>query len=96
MAEEDAPEQLLERAADARRAGATILSLDVGDAELHSVAHESLTVVEADLVVPEVSFDSVQHLVSVAAGAPSPEVAAGARARLARLLDRISGPAPSR
>lgn len=96
VAEEDAPEQLLERAADARRAGATILSLDAGDTELHSVAHESLTVVEADLVVPEISFDSVQHLVSVAAGDPSPEATAGARARLARLLDRISGPAPTR
>jgi hypothetical protein len=96
VAEEDAPEQLLERAADARRAGATILSLDAGDAELHGIAHESLTVVEADLVVPEVSFDSVQHLVSMAAGSAAPERPLGARDRLARLLDKISGPAPTR
>lgn len=96
VAEDQAPEQLLERAADARRAGATILSLDAGDAELHSVAHDSLTVVEADLAVPEISFDSVQHLVSLAAGSPGPVAATGARARLARLLDRISGPAPAR
>jgi len=99
VAEEDAPDQLLERAWDARRHGATVLSLDGGDTQLGEVAHESLTVAQADLVVPELSFDSVQHLVSVATG----EVAAadsatggrrGLRNRLAQVLDSISGSAP--
>ena len=99
VAEEDAPDPLLERAWDARKHGATVLSLDGGDAQLAEVAHESLTVTRADLVVPELSFDSVQHLVSVATG----EVAAGAgetasrrglRTRLAQVLDTISGTAP--
>ena len=61
--------------------------------------HESLTVVTADLVVPELTFESIQHLVSLAAG----EAPAGARSgrnslrdRLARALDVISGPQPPR
>jgi hypothetical protein len=99
VAESEAPEGLLERAWDARRHGATVMSLDGGDAELAGVAHESLSVAQADLVVPELSFDSVQHLVSVATG----EVAAGdgavpprrgLRTRLAHVLDTISGSAP--
>ena len=99
VAEQEAPEGLLERAWDARRHGATVMSLDGGDPELAGVAHESLTVAQADLVVPELSFDSVQHLVSVATG----EVAAGdsaaptrrgLRTRLAHVLDSISGSAP--
>ena len=73
VAEQEAPDGLLERAWDARRHGATVLSLDGGDEQLAGVAHESLSVAQADLVVPELSFDSVQHLVSVATG----EVAAG-------------------
>ena len=69
--------------------GATVLSLDGGDAQLAEVAHESLTVVEADLVVPELSFDSVQHLVSAAAG----EVGAGGgleRARRSGFRNRLA------
>jgi hypothetical protein len=95
VAEEAAPEQLLERVSDARRQGATVLAMDGGDADLESLAHESLTVVTADLVVPELSFDSVQHLVSVAAGEPDLErtrrTRSGLRGRLARALDNLSG-----
>jgi hypothetical protein len=94
VAEDQAPDLLLERVWDARRHGATVLSLDGGDAQLEEVAHESLTITQADLVVPELSFDTVQHLVSVAAG--EPDVGGGAgrgrlRDRLARALDAISG-----
>ena len=100
VSEDDAPSELLERAWDARKLGATILSLDIGDAELHGVAHESLVVPTTDEIAlttePQldvVSFDNVQHLVSVAAG----EAAAAAssrtvRDRMAKLLERISGP----
>ncbi len=99
MSEDSAPETLLERAWDARRAGATVVSLDTGDQELHSVTHESLIVPNAaqDAVsVPElevVSFDNVQHLVSVAAGeaANSPQ-SRSIREGMAKLLERLSGP----
>ena len=98
VSEESAPEMLLERAWDARKLGATVLSLDAGDDELHGVAHESLVVPAASptLVVPEldvVSFDSVQHLVSVAAGeaAQSPS-STSVRDRMAKLLEHIAGP----
>lgn len=97
VAEEVAPEPLLERVSDARRVGATVLTIDAGDTELEGLAHESLTVVENDLVVPELSFDTVQHLVSMAAGeAPVPTGRRGFRDRLARALDTISGAAPGR
>jgi len=87
VAEQAPPEGLLERVWDAKRHGATVLSLDGGDQELAQLAHESLTVVTADLA--EVSFDTVQHLVSVAAGEkPTPR---GFRDRLARALDLVSG-----
>jgi hypothetical protein len=94
VAEEEAPEGLLERAWDARKSGATILALDGGDLDLEEVAHESLTVVTNDLVVPEVSFDTVQHLVSAAAGETGPGEAGrrGFRDRLAHFLDAVNGP----
>ncbi len=95
VAEQNAPEGLLQRAWDARHAGATVLALDGGDEELEGVAHESLSVVSADLVVPDVSFDSMQHLVSAAAGEVdqrSPQGLARFRDRLGQLLDRVSGP----
>lgn len=99
VSEEAAPEMLLERAWDARKLGATVLSLDAGDEELHGVAHESLIVPSASasvLEVPElevVSFDSVQHLVSVAAGeaAQSPSTTS-MRERMSKLLEHIAGP----
>ena len=99
VSEEAAPEMLLERAWDARKHGATVLSLDAGDDELHGVAHESLVVpsaVNSSLVVPEldvVSFDSVQHLVSVAAGeAASGPPSKSMRQRMAKFLEQLSGP----
>jgi hypothetical protein len=114
VSEDEPPEKLLERAWDARKTGATILSLDSGDSDLQQVAHESLTVVRTTVepvsfdtnifdgatstspVGDEgdpITFDTVQHLVSVAAG----EVSLTPRQRsmkdrLARLLDSISGP----
>ncbi|KIQ63907.1 hypothetical protein TR51_22095 [Kitasatospora griseola] len=74
----DAP--LLERLDDARRAGAVLLTLDDGDPELTALAHERLTVPEAE---PE-PFELVQHLVSSATSAVPP------RSRLARLVERLT------
>lgn len=98
VSDQTAPEQLLQRAWDARKVGATVLSLDAGDDELHEVAHESLSVVtsETDLITPAldvVSFDSVQHLVSVAAGeAAQSRAARSMRSRMASFLENITGP----
>ena len=99
VGEQSAPDSLLERAWDARKAGATVLSLDAGDQELHSVAHESLIVPNAApeaIEVPElevVSFDNVQHLVSVAAGeAANAPQSRSIRGRMAKLLEHLSGP----
>jgi hypothetical protein len=96
VAETAAPQGLLERVHDARQHGATVLALDGGDAELEGLAHESLTVMQQDLVVPELSFDTIQHLVSVAAGESDARHRKGFRDRLARVLDVVSGPAPTR
>ena len=82
-----APDGLLERVCDARKAGATILALDRGDARLEDVAHEALTVAPA----APLTFDAAQHLVSAAAGERI-ERPPRLRARLARLLDTVSGP----
>lgn len=87
VAEDTAPEGLLERVDDARRVGATIFALDGDERELRGLAHESLTVPPDDSLV---SFDTVQHLVSAAAGEPRRH--RGLRDRLAGLLDTISGP----
>jgi hypothetical protein len=90
VAEERAPGPLLERVGDARRTGATILALDGGDPELEGLAHDALAVpVRAPL-----SFDGAQHLVSMAAGEEARPAGqrAGLRSRLARLLERLSGP----
>jgi hypothetical protein len=99
VSDEAAPESLLERAWDARKGGATIVSLDTGDQELHSVTHESLVVPQVTaehIEVPEldvVSFDSVQHLVSVAAGEAANEPRSrSVRARMSKLLEQLSGP----
>jgi hypothetical protein len=89
VSSEAAPPALLERVHDARRVGATILALDAGDPELDDLAHEAFAV-EPDRA--PVSFDAAQHLVSAAAGEPSPS-RVSLRSRLARLLDTVSGPA---
>jgi hypothetical protein len=84
-----APVPLLERVHDARRFGATIVTLDQGDGELESLAHEALAVpVSGGLL----SFDAAQHLVSAAAGDADGGRRQGLREKLARLLDTISGP----
>jgi hypothetical protein len=82
------PDPLLERISDARKAGATILALDRGDPQLEEMAHEALAVEPA----APLSFDAAQHLVSAAAGERA-EPGKGLRARLARFLDTVSGPA---
>lgn len=96
VTDEKAPPPLLERVSDARGVGATVLSLDAGDAELESLAHDVLSVPPLDVAAAApMSFELAQHLVSMAAGEGGPAASRrGVRTRLARLLDRISGPAP--
>lgn len=84
-----APPPLLERVADAHRAGATVFTLDGGDRDLSDVAHESLVVPATQEAV---SFEAVQHLVSSAAGRPLVSGKRGVRARVAGLLDAMAGP----
>lgn len=87
---------LLERVEGARRAGATVLALgdsEAGDlSELHGMAHDALTADSG-----EVDLDTVQHLVSAAAGessAASSVYGPGRRGSLAasrpRLRERLS------
>ncbi|GGY79260.1 hypothetical protein [Streptomyces omiyaensis] len=85
---------LLQRVHDARRAGATVLSLDGGDAEVHGLAHEALAVAEGT----GVDLDTLQHLVSAAAGENALPAPRGRRFhdRLARLADRLTAPPPAR
>ncbi|MFD5630271.1 hypothetical protein [Streptomyces sp. NPDC127072] len=86
---------LLERVHDARRAGATVLSLDAGDRELGALAHESLPVPDG----PDLDLDTVQHLVSAAAGEnalPSPRNPRRFRDRLSRLADQLTAPPSAR
>jgi hypothetical protein len=93
-----APDPLLERVSDARKIGATVFAMDGGDAELESLAHDALVVppgATAGIVVPD--FDTVSHLVSLAAGEADAassrgERRRGFRNRLARMLDVVSGP----
>jgi hypothetical protein len=87
VAQDAAPVPLLERVDDARKTGATILALDHDDPQLDALAHESLAVPET------LSFDIGQHLVSAAAGDRDITRSRGLRARLAKLLDTVSGPA---
>ncbi|MER5933222.1 hypothetical protein [Streptomyces sp. NPDC002054] len=96
VAPEEPGQGLLERVHGARRAGATVLSLDGGDRELGSLAHEALSVpADADL-----DLDTVQHLVGAAAGENTlPVQRSGPRRfrdRLARLADQLTAPPPSR
>ncbi|MYU21409.1 hypothetical protein [Streptomyces sp. SID8352] len=85
---------LLERVHDARRAGATVLSLGAGERELVALAHEALTVPDG----AELDLDTVQHLVSAAAGenAVPPRGHHRFRDRLSRLADRLTAPPPPR
>ncbi|MGX1884699.1 hypothetical protein [Streptomyces sp. NPDC055287] len=86
---------LLERVHDARRAGATVLSLDGGDREIRGLAHEALSVPAGG----DVDLDTVQHLVSAAAGEnslPAPRGPRRFRDRLSRLADQLTAPPPGR
>ena len=86
---------LLERVCDARRAGATVLSLGPGEGELPAMAHEILPVPDGS----ELDLDTVQHLVSAAAGENALPVPRGRRRfrdRLSRLADLLTAPPPSR
>ncbi|MFG3035695.1 hypothetical protein ACGFYZ_02205 [Streptomyces sp. NPDC048330] len=86
---------LLQRVHDARRAGATVFSLDGGDPEVRGLAHETLAVTEE----AGVDLDTVQHLVSAAAGEnslPSPRGSRRLRDRLSGLADRLTAPPPAR
>jgi hypothetical protein len=65
------PEALLERIADARGTGATIVSVDGGDTELDDLVHERFTVGRAGLLTPGGTGEGLelaQHLVSSASG----------------------------
>ncbi|NUK34452.1 hypothetical protein HRW14_18690 [Streptomyces lunaelactis] len=89
---------LLERVHDARRAGVTVLALDGGDPEVHGLAHEALTV-PAGVESADVDLDTVQHLVSAAAGEnslPAPRGPRRFRDRLSRLADQLTSPPPMR
>ena len=102
VAPDAAPEQLLERVADAKRIGATILSIDDGDEDLASLSHDRLIVpsqklevaTSVDLSLASIDFETVQHLVSVAAG--EGDQRNKMRDRLSKLFDRVSGQAPHR
>jgi hypothetical protein len=62
----------------ATRRFATVLSLDGGDPEVHGLTHEALIVAGS----AEVDIDTVQHLVSAAAGGTAyPHSAGGAACR---------------
>ena len=102
---------LLERVQDARRAGSTVLALDGGTpgerSELLGIAHDALV---AD--PEELDLDTLQHLVSAAAGENPGAGPAGAapgtarqssgrhrlrlRDRLSRLADQLTAPPPPR
>ncbi|WP_329386242.1 hypothetical protein OG625_27305 [Streptomyces sp. NBC_01351] len=114
VAPQEPGEGLLERVHDARRAGATVLSLDGGDPDLGMLAHDALSVPDgAAMGAPPwgsprtesgggsrgMDLDTVQHLVSAAAGENSLPVQRGPRRfrdRLARLADQLTAPPPSR
>ncbi|MFI6032807.1 hypothetical protein ACIBBD_01235 [Streptomyces sp. NPDC051315] len=88
----DAP--LLERVSDARRAGVTVLALGPGEPELTALAHETLAVPDGS----ELDLDTVQHLVSAAAGehtVPSPKGRRRFRDRLSRLAESLTAPPPA-
>ncbi|MFJ3230121.1 hypothetical protein [Streptomyces sp. NPDC086787] len=84
---------LLERVHEARRSGVTVFALGAGDGELASMAHEVLAVPEG----AELDLDTVQHLVSAAAGenGASPRVRRGFRDRLSRLAETLTAPPPA-
>ena len=89
VAPEAPPEQLLERVMDDGYDALSSLVLD-----RLVVANDEQTLLVAQSTTAAVDMDTVQHLVSVAAGESTTRH--GVRDRLARFLDRVSGPAPQR
>ncbi|MFG3657111.1 hypothetical protein [Streptomyces sp. NPDC047706] len=86
---------LLERVHDARRAGATVLALGTAEGDLATMAHDVLAVGAES----ELDLDTVQHLVSAAAGETALPTARGRRRlrdRLSRLADTLTSPPPPR
>ncbi|MFF3331213.1 hypothetical protein ACFYWX_16865 [Streptomyces sp. NPDC002888] len=83
---------LLERVHDARRAGVTVLALGPREEELAGMAHEALTVPDG----AELDLDTVQHLVSAAAGENARPAARGFKDRLSRLAELLTAPPPAR
>ncbi|WP_455362554.1 hypothetical protein [Streptomyces sp. SYSU K21746] len=105
VAPERPDDGLLERVHDARRAGATVLSLDAldgADRELHTLAHDALSVPPASpsgAGGADLDLDTVQHLVSAAAGEnsmPAQRAPRRFRDRLSRLADHLTAPPPAR
>jgi len=121
VAPDDPTDALLERLSDARKSGATLLTMDRGDDDLAGLAHDQLIVpatglvsasgeplsstsspsisrlTEIELITPAMSFDTVQHLVSAAAGEALDTGAHARRSlkdRLGRILDNIQGAQP--
>ncbi|MDK1474052.1 hypothetical protein QNO07_11600 [Streptomyces sp. 549] len=88
-------ERLLERVQDARRAGCGVFTMDTGladTAELRGLAHDVLSA-DADAL----DLDTVQHLVSAAAGEdspPRPRPGRRFRDRLSRLADHLTSAPP--
>jgi hypothetical protein len=100
--------ELLERVRDARRAGATVLALagpspaeadgPEGHRDLAAMAHELLRPADGARAAG-VDLDTVQHLVSAAAGENSASAPRGRRRfrdRLSRLADQLTAPPPPR
>ncbi|MFC5724045.1 hypothetical protein ACFP1Z_28145 [Streptomyces gamaensis] len=105
VAAEEPGAGLLERVSDARRGGATVLALDGAPdgagAELRALAHEALPGLAGpeDPAAAVLDLDTVQHLVSAAAGEnrlPAPGGRRRFRDRLARLADQLTAPPPPR
>ncbi|MEV7283642.1 hypothetical protein AB0O01_03570 [Streptomyces sp. NPDC093252] len=99
VAPDEPGSRLLERVHDARRAGVTVLALGSGqrerERELSVMAHEFLAVPEGG----ELDLDTVQHLVSAAAGEnirPTPRGRSRLRDRVSRLADHLTAPPPAR
>ncbi|GGS95352.1 hypothetical protein [Streptomyces chromofuscus] len=95
VAPEEPCDALLERVHDARRAGATVLALGTAEGELAAMAHDALAVGAES----ELDLDTVQHLVSAAAGENPLPTSRGRRRfrdRLARLADELTAPPPPR
>ncbi|WP_262703314.1 MULTISPECIES: hypothetical protein [Streptomyces] len=93
VAPDDPGSGLLERVNDARRGGATVLALNGGAAELHALAHDALSAPESG----ELDLDTLQHLVSAAAGENSLPRPGRRRFqdRLARLAEHLTAPPPA-